>query len=370
MSSDETEFHNSTNFDQSLQIIKSLWPLALQVMEALKEHDPRLDNFSTRTSGFIFEYNPAFSSIDDELQKVVSNPEAIRQLGRVILLSIISILEGLIPTSQHVGSVSDQYHINKRDVKKLRSIIAIAHEFARPWVGPNTLKSIIKIYGEDDAGISWLLITMSKIERQIRNLQSIYFGSLPHSIHLGEKENEHGEEEGEEDEEEKLLEKEFNSLYSHLHRYVHPLEALFYFLETIGYDYQTLLDLLLTLDDHQSGGMLAAVMTTLRSFTELKSDQEKIIERWKQLVADEIADHSAEDVYQSHINPEIMSDDEDGSALLHSDTRTRLLSIELCISKLTNQIRLLHSKGLFPYNPRALLVVLDYTHEILLQVSI
>ncbi|KAF9095214.1 hypothetical protein BGX27_001305 [Mortierella sp. AM989] len=174
-----------------------------------------------------------------------------------------------------------------------------------------------------------------------------------------------------------LIPDEFDDLYVFLCRYAHPLEALFKFLETIGYDYQTLLDLLLTPDDQQSGGMLAAVMAILRSFTEQKSNQHDLTERWKQEMAAEDEMERKEAVLQDFsedllANAGIRPNGDDDFHINNNEsslsTRANLLNVEFCISQLVCRIRRLHDKGLFPYNPRALLVVLDRTRDILIPV--
>ncbi|KAG0051756.1 hypothetical protein BGZ83_003320, partial [Gryganskiella cystojenkinii] len=44
--------------------------------------------------------------------------------------------------------------------------------FLFDWVGPKTIRSLLNIYGEDDADISWLLRTMSLIQQRLQELTS------------------------------------------------------------------------------------------------------------------------------------------------------------------------------------------------------
>ncbi|KAF9904826.1 hypothetical protein BX616_001166 [Lobosporangium transversale] len=328
--------HNLSNaLELSVYVLKGLAPLLLKIMTALSEHDPELDYFSTEATVFIFSNNPAYTQIHKALQPLVSNPEAIRQLGRVFLTAVLSILSSLTNPKAHSQQATD---LTKETVMldQIASQLPSLSTFLQSWVGPKTLKILLRIYAEDDAGISWLLLTIAQIHQKLDQICShddhYYFSSsvIPSpSLLLSVKE-----------------------LYIHLHRHVHPLEALFLFLETIGYDHQTLLDLLLTLDDQRTGGMLSAMMMVLRTFTEHESDQKTLIARWHHQI---ILEEESKIIYE---------DDDDNNEQI-SPTRTQLCNMELCLSQLVDQIRKLNDKNLFPYNPRALLVVLDHSRDIL-----
>ncbi|KAF9361221.1 hypothetical protein BGX26_005045 [Mortierella sp. AD094] len=342
----------------NLQVITALSPVTLQVMLALSNIDPQLEQLSSEATGFIFAENPAYSSIDKELQPLVSNPEAIRQLGRVFLTAALSILDTLTLMARDTKPGNHPWYSNRHSeiLAQIRSIVSTTLGFVRSWIGPNTLEIILKIYGEDDAGVSWLLMTMSQIERRVRDMRSNYYQFISEAL---------------------LIPDEFDDMYNHLFRHVHPLEALFKFLESIGYDYQTLLDLLLTLDDQQTGGMLATMMTILRNFIESESDQHKLTERWKRVMAEadeeekEVVGDLSDNRHKGHGNADLLSNDDKNFHSNHEsslDRRAILFGVEFSISQLVHHIQRLHEKRLFPYNPRALLVVLDRTQHILLSV--
>ncbi|KAF8938939.1 hypothetical protein BGZ58_011083 [Dissophora ornata] len=364
-----------------MEILASLAPTALQLIIVLHESDPELDRFSMGGTTFILA-NDNNTTVDiatgqstnntcTDLKPFLSNPEAIRQLGRVFLTAILSILDTLSAAMDQPAAINGNNSNTgnrSKSFMQLQAAIPSFLSFIHNWIGPETLNIILTLYGEDDAGVSWLLKTMSHIHQRLQDfLGSNIFdhSDSPQSLST-------------------LLSLEtFQQLYDHLHRHVHPLEALFVFLESIGYDYQTLLDLLLTLDDKESGGMLAAVMTVLRNFTERDSDQTVLLERWRQAVIAEemdmdcssvgskdnaslsaVSEHenSAEDEYK-------YDDDDDGggdtSSVMATSTRARLFNVEFCITQLVNQIRRLHENNLFPYNPKALLIVLGRTRNLL-----
>ncbi|KAF9162937.1 hypothetical protein BGX20_001524 [Mortierella sp. AD010] len=345
----------------NLQVVTALSPVTLRVMLALNSIDPQLERFSSGSTGFIFAENPAYSGIDKELQPLVSNPEAIRQLGHVFLTAVLSILDTLTLMARDTKLRNQPGYNNRRseNLAQMRSFMLATLGFVRSWIGPDTLEVILKIYGEDDAGVSWLLMTMSQIEHRFRDMRSKYHQFISEAL---------------------LDPDEFNDIHNHLFEHVHPLEALFKFLESIGYDYQTLLDLLLTLDNQQTGGMLAAMMTILRNFIENESDQRKLTERWKRVMAraDEMMRDFSDDLYKGHIRAveaaaDLQSNYDDKNLPnnhegLLLERRAILFGVEFGISQLAYHIRHLHEKHLFPYNPRALLVVLDRTQHILLSV--
>ncbi|KAF8960388.1 hypothetical protein BGZ46_001577 [Entomortierella lignicola] len=361
----ETEIDQDTRLLLPIQIVTALSPITLKAIQALHCHDQHLDNLLAGTTGFIFTENSSYFGIDKELQPIVSIPEVIRQLGCVFLTAALSTLDTLIVMARDskLKSHHDFSDGRMESLTRIRSIVLATQTFIHSWIGPNTLDILLTIYGEDDAGLSWLLKTMSLIDCKIHDIQSNHYQFLSSK--------------------DLLIQDEFNDLYIHLHRYAYPMDALFKFLEIIGFDYQTLLDLLLTLDDQQTGGMLAALMAILRNFTERESDQYNLSERWRRAMGGRVKD-ALEEKEEEEEREEALSEkfyvpfdddveplsienkcgNDDGS----SDTRLILLNVEFCFSKLAQHIRRLHEKDLFPYNPRALLVVLDRTQLVLLSI--
>ncbi|KAF9573319.1 hypothetical protein EC968_008773 [Mortierella alpina] len=251
-------------------------------------------------------------------QCVLNNPEAVRQMGRVFITGGQAILEALLAT------VRDMTPKSRTLSSDMTNLLQHTLRFVRSWIGPRSLQLLLLMYGEDDAGICWLLKAMSTVQHQLEELLTVL---APNPL--------------------------VDGLYEHLFEFVHPLEALFLFLESIGYDDQTLIDMLITIDDHDTGGMLAAMMAILRSLTEQGPDQlQRLVQRWRRELELEMA--------QGNGNGQ---DDEDGSESL---TRMSLLChTQRCLAHLASQIRLLDKRGLFPYNPRTLLIVLDRTQAVL-----
>ncbi|KAF9151543.1 hypothetical protein BG015_006539 [Linnemannia schmuckeri] len=337
-----------------LEILMAQSPIVQDVLYAFQELDPDLDDFSSSRTTFILpdncsvhDYTSAGTSSTTatnvlQIKAFLSNPEAIRQLGRICLTAALSILDTLtsaFTSTDNDNAIVDYYgQITEPTSKYLIP-------FLEAWIGDRTLPLLLTVYGEDDAGVSWLLKTISLIYRRILDLSRT---SPPPQV----SQQQH----------------ELDKIRSVLENHIHPLEALFSFLETIGFDYQTLLDLLLTLDDpHESGGMLAAVMAILRSFTEDSSDQERVLRRWREEILDDQQLHLCQ-LEQRTSNSESEPDvDDDKSHQLR--TRFRLLdNVHHCLDQLSHQIQRLHKNSLFPYNPKPLLHVLQHTQDILFTV--
>ncbi|KAF8941841.1 hypothetical protein BGZ47_007138 [Haplosporangium gracile] len=334
-----------------LDILMAQSPIVQDVLYAFQELDPDLEDFSSGKTTFILpdnnsvhNYTSAATSSTTttnalQVKAFLSNPEAVRQLGRICLTATLSILDTLTSTSTSTdndNAIVDYYG----QIMELTSKYLIP--FLEDWIGERTLSLLLTVYGEDDAGVSWLLKTMSLIYRRILDLpRTSPLPQLPQQQH------------------------ELDKICNLLENHVHPLEALFSFLETIGFDYQTLLDLLLTLDDpHESGGMLAAVMAILRLFTEDSSDQERVLRRWRKEILDN-QQLQLRQLEQHASNSECDADiDDDKSHQLQS--RLELLdNVHHCLDQLSHQIQRLHMNSLFPYNPRPLLHVLEHTQDIL-----
>lgn len=337
-----------TDTKRPLKILTALSLIVQDVFRAFRELDPELDEFSSGRTTFIlfgnnlvYECTPAKISINARIKAFISNPEAVRQLGRICLTATLSILDTLSPPSTSTinnNVISDYYG----------QIIELTNKHLTPfleeWDGERALPLLLTVYGEDDAGVSWLLTTMSRIYRRILEL----------SRTSPQQQQQH------------VLDK----IHTLLEHHLHPLEALFSFLETIGFDYQTLLDLLLTLDDpHESGGMLAAIMAILRSFTEDSSDQERVLCRWRQEILDDQQvqlRHLEQHASDSESDTDIINYDESQLQQPRPERRLALLdNVHHCLDQLSHQIRRLYKNNLFPYNPRPLLHVLELTQDIL-----
>ncbi|KAG0261581.1 hypothetical protein BGZ95_004200, partial [Linnemannia exigua] len=320
---------------RALEVLIALSPLLLDTLQKFQEQDPDLEDFSAGRTTFIVLDNPNAS--------LLNNPEAVRQLGQICLTAVLTILDNL-DLSDKGDEIGDDIRNDRKQIIELTSSYLIP--FLEEWLGDRTLSLLLTVYGEDDAGVSWLLRTMSRIYRSLLTLKSSshHPSSLVHttpststtttptiprsSAVL-------------------LLDK----VQGLLEKHAHPVESLILFLETVGFDYQTILDLLLTLDDHESGGMLAAVMSILRSFTEDTVDQKRIVERWRQEI---IQDQQLQPLQQEQAQED------------QEEHRLELLSnVHHCLAQLSHQIRRLYKNNLFPYNPKPLLHVLDRTQDIL-----
>ncbi|KAF9930367.1 hypothetical protein BGZ67_005856 [Mortierella alpina] len=315
----------------AIRMLTALSPLALQILTTLMENDPHLDRLSTTGTTFILPSNSVYNDADEDLQGLLNNPEAIRQMGRVFMTGGQAILDALLATGRDARPNSSTQIGDPPLTLDSRMTELLQHtlRFVKTWIGPPSLELLLRMYGEDDAGICWLLKAMSTIQHQLEELSIIV---SPHPL--------------------------VDDLYDHLFTFVHPLEALFLFLESIGYDDQTLIDMLITIDDHDTGGMLAAMMAILRSLTEQGPDQlQRLVQRWRRELEQEMTlDSGGVDGDGDG------DDDEDGAG---SRTRVSLLCrTQRCLAQLASQIRLLDKRGLFPYNPRTLMTVLDRTQDV------
>ncbi|KAF9142741.1 hypothetical protein BGX30_002277 [Mortierella sp. GBA39] len=291
----ERSVDRETDMKRPLEVLTALSPIVQDVLWAFRNLDPELDEFSSGKTTFILsgdnlarDSTPTTVSSNARTKAFISNPEAVRQLGRICLTATLSILDTFSsPSTSTINSnvISDYYG------KIMELTDKYLTPFLEEWVGERTLPLLLTVYGEDDA-------------------------------------------------------------------------------ETIGFDYQTLLDLLLTLDDpHESGGMLAAVMAILRSFTEDSSDQERVLRRWRLEILDDqqvqlrqLEQHASD----SESDTDIAGDDNHQLQQPHPETRLGLLdNVHHCLDQLSHQIQRLFKNNLFPYNPRPLLHVLEVTQDIL-----
>ncbi|KAF9903399.1 hypothetical protein EC991_003854 [Linnemannia zychae] len=346
LESRQQQDQNERDTSRPFRVLMALSPLLLDTLKAFQEHDPDLQDFSAGRTTFILP--------DDSNAALSKNPEAVRQLGQICLTAALSILDSIeLPNNHEHGDRDYRRADTDYREKVIESTKKYLVPFLEEWLGDSTLLLLLIVYGEDDAGVSWLLRTMSRIYRRVLYLQSAS-SSLRHPPNTARSplslppamppisSNSAGV----------LLDK----VQRLLETYFHPLEALFRFLETVGFDYQTVLDLLLTLDDHESGGMLAAVMVILRSFTEDTHDQNRIIERWRQ----EIQEQAQQQEQEQELEEEQEQEQE------QEQQRLEMLSnVNDCLNQLSHQIQRLYKNNLFPYNPTPLLLVLERTQDVL-----
>ncbi|KAF9960726.1 hypothetical protein BGZ72_006068 [Mortierella alpina] len=311
----------------AIRIMSALSPLTLQALRTLLENDPDLDRLLTTGTTFILPSSPVFGDVNEDLQSLLSNPEAIRQLGRVFLTGGQAILNGLLQTCRdpHPNLITHTGGPLLALDSHMTELLQYALQFVRTWIGPRSLQLLLRVYGEDDAGICWLLKAMSSIQQL---LEELFIVTSPNLL--------------------------VEELYDHLFTFAYPLEALFLFLESIGYDEQTLIDMLITIDDHDTGGMLAAMMTILRSLTEQGPDQlQRLVQRWRRELEQETA-HDRRGM-----------DGENGNDFGSPAKLSVLCHSQRCFARLASQIQVLDKRGLFPYNPRSLMTVLGRTEDVL-----
>lgn len=271
---------------------------------------------------------------------VLSSTGNFCQLGKVLLTSIVAIQDVAIHefskenfSSPHGLSTSFEMY------DQLAEAIPALDTFLHAWVGPQTLQLIFRICGEDDTNVAWFLKISAVIQQRFETWMALFeqyrtSHTPPPSVQALS-----------------VLGNFVHRIYTHLHHHVHPAEALFTFLGSIGYDPQTLLDLLMTLDGH-SGGMLGALMAILRKLTEDPVDQQRLRTRWQEALEQ---GHYGED--DENDDDDDDDDKEEGGYLLWH--------VEACLGQLATQIHALDQKGLFPYNPKPLLLVLHRTQELL-----
>ncbi|KAF9962906.1 hypothetical protein BGZ70_007804 [Mortierella alpina] len=318
------------HLELALQTLTGLSPLALQTLTTLMEVDPHLESLSNAGTTFILPSSATYNDVGKDVQCLLDHPEAIRQMGRVFITGGQAILDALLATYRDTNPNSSTHTGGPSLALEFRMTEWLQHSlrFVRTWIGPRSLELLLRMYGEDDAGIGWLLKAMSTIQHRLEELAAVL---SPNSL--------------------------VDELYDHLFTYVHPLDALFLFLESIGYDDQTLIDMLITIDDHDTGGMLAALMAILRSLTEQRPDQlQRLVQRWRRELEQAMAldDGGIDD------------DSDDDADPAGSPARMALLChSQRCLVQLASQIQLLDKRGLFPYNPRTLVIVLARTQDVL-----
>ncbi|KAG0376103.1 hypothetical protein BGX24_008273 [Mortierella sp. AD032] len=151
--SQQQRHERSTGQDmqRALEVLIALSPLLLDTLQKFQEQDLDLEDFSAGRTTFIVPDNPTSASLSN-------NPEAVRQLGQICLTAALSILDNLdLPgDANQKGDGIRNYH---EQIIELTSRYLIP--FLEEWLGDRTLPLLLTIYGEDDAGISWLLRTIN-----------------------------------------------------------------------------------------------------------------------------------------------------------------------------------------------------------------
>lgn len=320
-------------------VLSRLGFFAKEAIVILHNRDPTMEvSFEawTTTTNFI-RSERIWDDTPSCVASVLSSTGNICQLGKVLMSCIVAIQDIVIDKlSSSPSSFVETY-------EQLTEAIPALDTFLHEWVGPQTLQLVFQICGEDDTNVAWFLKTSVEIQQRLEawmafeqrctesHIQATTTTTTTTLL---------------------SLENFVRRIYVHLHRHVHPVEALFTFLESIGYDPQTLLDLLLTLDDHR-GGMLGALMAILRKLTEDPVDRRRLTTRWQETFERANAEEDDDD-----------DDDDD-----EEEERYSLAYIEACLGQLATQIRALDQKSLFPYNPKPLLLVLHRTQELLAELN-
>ncbi|KAF9391038.1 hypothetical protein CPC16_004640 [Podila verticillata] len=331
--------HNKPNIAVPLMVLSRLGSFAKEAIVILRNRDPTME-FSfeawTTTTNFI-RSECIWDNTPSCVTSILSSTGNICQLGKVLMSSIVAIQDIVIDElSSSPSSFVETY-------EQLIEAIPALDTFLHEWVGPQTLQLVFQICGEDDTNVAWFLKTSVEIQQRLEAWMAFeqqrctvarVQATTTTSTLLS-------------------LENFVRRIHVHLHRHVHPVEALFTFLESIGYDSQTLLDLLLTLDDH-TGGMLGALMAILRKLTEDPVDWQRLTTRWQ------------ETLERGNVEEDDDDDDDDDDK---EEEGYSLPYIEACLNQLATQIRALDQKSLFPYNPKPLLLVLHRTQELLAELN-
>ncbi|KAF9332256.1 hypothetical protein BG006_004872 [Podila minutissima] len=339
--------HNTFSIKVPLLVLSKLGSLAKEAVMKLHGRDPTVEHsFQAWTYTNFIQSEHLGDDASSSVTTVLSSTGNICQLGKVLLTSIVAIQDVAIHefsketfSSPHGPSSSFKMY------DQLAEAIPALDTFLHAWVGPQTLQLIFRICGEDDTNVAWFLKIGAVIQQRFETWMALFeqyrtsHTPPPSSVQALS-----------------VLGNFVHRIYTHLHHHVHPAEALFTFLGSIGYDPQTLLDLLMTLDGH-SGGMLGALMAILRMLTEDPVDQQKLRTRWQEALEQ---GHYGEDDENDDDDDDDDDDDEDEEECGYS-----LWHVEACLGQLATQIHTLDQKGLFPYNPKPLLLVLHRTQELL-----
>ncbi|KAG0026427.1 hypothetical protein BGZ81_006348 [Podila clonocystis] len=330
--------NNTSNIKVPLLVLFRLGSFAKEAVVTLHGRDPTMEHsFQAWTNTNFIQSEHFGDNAQSSVATVLSSTRNICQLGKVLLTSILAIQDVAIDEFSKESFSSHGPSSSFEMYDQLAEAIPALDIFLHAWVGPQTLQFIFRICGEDDTNVAWFLKTSAVIQQQLETWMVLFERTTSQALSPSPMHSL------------SVLGNFVHKIYTHLHHYVHPAEALFTFLGSIGYDPQTLLDLLMTLDGH-SGGMLGAMMAILRKLTEDPVDQQRLTTRWQEALE------------QGHYNEDDHDDDEEDE---EEEGGYLLSHVEACLDQLASQIRALDQKGLFPYNPKPLLLVLHRTQELL-----
>ncbi|KAG0321627.1 hypothetical protein BG000_003155 [Podila horticola] len=341
--------HAPSGITVPLAVLSGLGSLAKEAVVTLRDLDPSMEcSFQAWTTTNFVQSEHMWDNAPSSVTTVLSSTGNICQLGKVLMISVVAIQDMVIEEfskgsfSSSSSSTSHEPPSSWKMSEQLAEAIPALDTFLHAWVGPHTLRLIFQICGEDDT-VAWFLKTSAVIQQRFETWMALFEQNTrlqaPQALAQSLS----------------VLDNFVRRIYTHLHRHVHPAEALFTFLESIGYDPHTLLDLLMTLDGH-SGGMLGALMAILRKLTEDPVDQQRLKARWQEALE------------RGHYNEENDDDDEEDDGE-EEEGEYSLSHVEACFGQLASQIRALDQKGLFPYSPKPLLLVLYRTQELLVMLN-
>lgn len=343
--------HAPSGITVPLAVLSGLGSLAKEAVVTLRDRDPSMEcSFQAWTTTNFVQSEHMWDNAPSSVTTVLSSTGNICQLGKVLMISVVAIQDmaieefskGSFSSSSSSSSTSHEPPSSWKMSEQLAEAIPALDTFLHAWVGPHTLRLIFQICGEDDT-VAWFLKTSAVIQQRFETWMALFEQNTrlqaPQALAQSLS----------------VLDNFIRRIYTHLHRHVHPAEALFTFLESIGYDPHTLLDLLMTLDGH-SGGMLGALMAILRKLTEDPVDQQMLKARWQEALE------------RIHYNEENDDDDEEDDDE-EEEGEYSLSHVETCFGQLASQIRALDQKGLFPYSPKPLLLVLYRTQELLVMLN-
>ncbi|KAG0251720.1 hypothetical protein DFQ27_008584 [Actinomortierella ambigua] len=284
-------------------------------------------------------------------------------------------------------------------------------------------KTAFHLFGEDDADVAWLLHTTldltRKLEAIVRQLRSTT--TTPRYLRVSNMTQSRLIElllffrEGE-----SLVTAPADAPFStsttsttttssrHVFWGIHSLDGFFFFLQTIGHDPQTVVDLLLSVDHQELGGFLAVTVSLLRHYTSLSpspslkdlSNRERLLDRWQRMTLgtkpwlydghdeeDEEAYHEKEyvnnkDGIKSRIGhptgattaaarqlPMVGDQDlephgadaeaeDEGEGEDDHSMMTTLARAHFCLHEVLTKLQALARQDLLPFNPRTLICVL------------
>ncbi|KAF9976067.1 hypothetical protein BGZ73_009165 [Actinomortierella ambigua] len=150
---------------------------------------------------------------------------------------------------------------------------------------------------------------------------------------------------------------------------IQALDGYFFFLQTIGHDPQTVVDMLLSMDHQELGGFLAVTVSLIRyylsssspsSSPEDLSNRERLLDRWNRMTVDAklrlrgVHDEDAMAESEGADIEEEKDDEED-----ECDWTTTLARSHFCLHEVLTKLQALGRQGLLPFNPQVLICILD-----------